>query len=74
MAEEFYEFLPNTPPPADILQCHQLTYEFRQEITYRSNFQEYCQWYYETERIHQEELKKMSNDINLFGWFLKYKK
>lgn len=70
MSQEFNQFLPNTPPPADILQCHQLTFEFRQEVQSRDNFKQYCQWYKETAKQHQEELAKMRHDLNFLGWFL----
>jgi hypothetical protein len=72
MSQEFNNFIPNnTPPPAEILQCHQLTFDFRREVQTRDNFKEYCQWYKETAQQHQNELTKMQNDLNFFGWFLK---
>ena len=66
------DFRPFSQPPedvADILECHQLAYEFCQEIDRREAFENYCQWYYETARKHQEELKQMENDLNILGWF-----
>jgi hypothetical protein len=70
MPEELQRIIP-TPPPAaaDIFATYQLVQEFRQEVEYRQEFEHYCQWYGATAQRHQQELKKMRNDINLFGWF-----
>lgn len=56
-------------PAAEILKAHQLTREFHQEVEYREDFNQYCQWYYETAERHRQELEKMRGDINIFGWF-----
>jgi hypothetical protein len=63
--------IPAPPPDIEILEAHQLGHEFRQEVQYRQNFDEYCQWYYETAQRHQQELQKMRRDINIFGWFFR---
>lgn len=57
-------------PAAEILKAHQLTREFHQEVEYREDFNQYCQWYYETAERHHRELEKMRKDINILGWFL----
>lgn len=69
-----HEFLQGIPEPkdvADVIQAQQITREFYQEVQYREDFRRHCQWYYETARQHQEELKKMRKDINILGWFLR---
>jgi len=53
----------------EILQVHQLAYDFRDEVEARQTFQHYCQWYYETAQRHQQEFQRMQQDINILGWF-----
>ncbi len=65
-----WERFTNTPQSAaDILQVYQVTSEFYQEVKYREEFEQYCQWYTETAERHQQELQKMRGDFNLFSWF-----
>ncbi|PZV15447.1 MAG: hypothetical protein DCF22_07185 [Leptolyngbya sp.] len=61
------------PPKPDfaVLQEHQLTREFHEEVQHRYEFDRYCQWYYATARKHRREAQKMQNDLNLLGWFCK---
>ncbi len=55
----------------EIFQVDQTTQEFYQEVKYREDFNNYCQWYYAIAEQHQKELQKMRGDINIFGFFLK---
>jgi hypothetical protein len=71
MNEGFQQIVPNIPPAADIFASHHLAQEFRREVEYRDDFQQYCQWYRLTAQKHQQELAKMKKDINIFGWFLR---
>ncbi|MBO9997537.1 MAG: hypothetical protein J7641_00795 [Cyanobacteria bacterium SID2] len=58
------------PPPIDNrIAVHHVTREFHREVEYRSDFESYCQWYYETAAKHRQELEKMQGDINILGWF-----
>ena len=54
----------------EICQVYQTTQEFYQEVKYREDFKNYCQWYYAVAEQHQKELQKMRSDINIFGFFL----
>lgn len=75
MAEELRRIIPTpTPQAADIFTTHQLGHEFRQEVEYRENFKQYCDWYHFTAELNQRELHKMRSDINVFGWFNRGKK
>lgn len=56
---------------AEILQVYQVTAKFYQEVKYREEFEQHCQWYAETAERHQQELQKMRGDLNIFGWFLR---
>ncbi|MEM1172016.1 MAG: hypothetical protein AAGJ08_23785 [Cyanobacteria bacterium P01_H01_bin.35] len=58
-------------PVREICQVDQTTQEFYQEVKYREDFNNYCQWYYAVAEQHQKELQKMRSDINIFGFFLK---
>jgi len=69
MSEPFQYIIPAPPPAADIFATYQLAYEFRREVDYRQEHQRYCEWYQQTAERHRQELQKMQNDINLFGWF-----
>ncbi|MEL6222100.1 MAG: hypothetical protein AAFQ57_03335 [Cyanobacteria bacterium J06626_14] len=53
----------------DTLKVHQLTYDFYSEVSYRQEFDAYCQWYEETAAKHRAEAESMKNDINILGWF-----
>lgn len=69
MPEEFQQILPAPPPGAEIFAPYRLAHEFQREAQHRQEIDEYCQWYRVTAERHQQELRKMQGDINLFGWF-----
>lgn len=72
MPPELRSIFPEANSPAtEIFQISQTTQEFYQEVKYREDFQNYCQWYYEIAEQHQKELQKMQSDINILGFFLK---
>lgn len=73
MKKEFSEIIPSPPSAADEFATYQLTYEFRREVAYREDFQEYCEWYRRAARQHQQELAKMRHDINILRWFLSWR-
>ena len=70
MTPEFFQFVPEPEATIEVFTVHQLAYDFRREVKYRQDFQQYCQWYHETAQQHQQELNKMRGDLNIFGWFL----
>jgi len=72
MQQELRGIFPEANSPvSEICQVYQTTQEFYQEVKYREDFQNYCQWYSAVAEQHQKELQKMQNDINIFGFFLK---
>ena len=72
MPLELRSIFPEPNPPAtEIFQVYQTTQEFYNEVQDRENFHQHCQWYYEIAEKHQQELKKMQNDPNILGLFLK---
>ncbi len=68
---EFRSILPAPQPEIETLEAHQIAKDFYREVEYRQDFKNYCQWYYETAQRHRDELQKMRNDFNFFGWFLR---
>jgi hypothetical protein len=73
MAEQFRYIIPAPPPPADIFATYKLSNEFYREALHRQEHERYCKWYRLTAQSHRQELQKMRDDINLFGWFCRRK-
>jgi hypothetical protein len=73
MPEHFPQIFLAPPPAADIFATYQLAYEFHRELLHRQEQERYSEWYRLTAQQHQQELKKMQGDINLFGWFCRRK-
>lgn len=69
MSDELRQIIPLPPAADETFAAYQATSEFYQEITYRQEFERYCQWYYTTAERHRQELKKMKSEANIFGWF-----
>ncbi|HEY9852232.1 MAG TPA: hypothetical protein V6D28_22350 [Leptolyngbyaceae cyanobacterium] len=73
MSEELRQIIPMPPQAADeMFAAYQATNQFYREITYRQEFERYCQWYYTTAEHHRQELKKMQSDINILGCFRRH--
>ncbi|MBC6481806.1 MAG: hypothetical protein GDA56_32645 [Hormoscilla sp. GM7CHS1pb] len=71
MASELQRIVPAPQPEMmEILEAHQVTREFYQELQYREEFERYCDWYYLTAQQNQQELQQMRSELNIFGWFL----
>jgi hypothetical protein len=51
-----------------LLMAHQLSFEFYEEVRFRAEFEEYCQWYQQVAEQHRRELESMRRDINLRRW------
>jgi hypothetical protein len=73
MAEQLRYIIPAPPPPADIFATYKLSHEFYREALHRQEHERYCEWYRLTAQSHRQELQKMRDDINLFGWFCRRK-
>ncbi|NEO85915.1 MAG: hypothetical protein F6J87_16925 [Spirulina sp. SIO3F2] len=71
MTEPFHFLIPAPPPANEVFATHQLAWEFRHEVQQRQAHQDYCDWYAQVARQHQQELVKMQGDWNLFGWFMR---
>lgn len=65
----FRHFNPDSPEAAESIELYQMAQFFRQEVEYRTAFEEYCQWYQEVAEHHQQELVQMRKEPNLFNWF-----
>ncbi|NET34514.1 MAG: hypothetical protein F6K19_21230 [Cyanothece sp. SIO1E1] len=58
-----------TQPHHEILELHQISYNFHREVSYRESFEQYCHWYRSMAECHRQELQDMQADINILGWF-----
>ncbi len=69
LPHEFQRIIPQTPQETvEILESHQLAYDFYRELKHRQAFIEHCQWYHETARQHQRELEQMNRPFNPLRW------
>jgi len=57
------------PSVSEAIVAYALTRDFYREVEYRTEFEDYCDWYYRTAAANQAELRKMQSDFNFFGWF-----
>jgi hypothetical protein len=48
---------------------HQTTHEFYYEVKTRSEYNRYCQWYYQTAAENRRDLAKMRGELNIMSWF-----
>lgn len=70
MSKDFIYILPSLQPPVtESFATYQTTRQFYQEVQARSEFQRYCQWYRQTARQHQQQLKRMRGEFNFMQWF-----
>lgn len=56
---------------AEVFRIHQLSWEFHCEVTNRDRHRQYCQWYREVARQHQEEFARMQKETGIWQWFLR---
>lgn len=49
--------------------AYQTTHQFYQEVKTRSEYQEYCEWYYTISKQHRQELKRMRGELNFYAIF-----
>jgi microcompartment protein CcmL/EutN len=61
------------PDVIEVLETHQTSYEFYQEVRYRDALEEYCQWYAAVAEQHRRELETMRQEINIMSWFRRVK-
>ncbi len=67
-----FRWLSFSPPDvSEAIATYNVTRCFYREVAQRQEFEQYCQWYYETAAKHQQELAKMQRDINVLGWFIR---
>lgn len=56
-------------PLSEAIVTYALTRDFYREVAYRAEFEDYCNWYYQTAAANQAELQRMQGDLNFLGWF-----
>jgi hypothetical protein len=62
-------YQPPTQEVLEVLELHQLALEFRQEQTYRENFEAYCRDYAAIAAQHQQDHAAMQQELNVFALF-----
>lgn len=50
-------------------EAYEVTHEFYEEVRVRTEFDEYCAWYYQIAAQHKQDLVTMRREFNLFSWF-----
>jgi hypothetical protein len=53
----------------EYLELHQIAQELHLEIEYREQFEQYCEWYYQTAQQHQQDYARMQLEPNLLSLF-----
>jgi hypothetical protein len=57
----------------DVLEAHQVTYAFYEEVRYRQGFDVYCSWYEQVAEQHRQELSAMRRELNILRWFNQFR-
>ncbi|MDX2211893.1 MAG: hypothetical protein SFY66_01270 [Oculatellaceae cyanobacterium bins.114] len=69
MSEFFLREIVLLPQPTiEVLEIHQTSYEFYQEVHYRQALEDYCQWYYAVAEQNRRDLATMRQEANLMSW------
>ncbi len=53
----------------ETIAVNETAHQFYREVEVRSEFRDYCEWYYATAQSNREELEKMRGELNIFQWF-----
>lgn len=70
MADPFPQHIVPIPQAdaEEILILNQIAYEFRDEVKYRQELEQYSLWYYSTAEQNRRDLTVMQQEFNLFQW------
>ncbi|MBG1261933.1 hypothetical protein [Nostoc commune] len=70
MSKNLPYIMPSPQPQVEgAFATYQTTHQFYHEVSSRSEFQRYCEWYYTTAEQNRQELKRMRGELNIFQWF-----
>ncbi len=68
--EELRRIIPVPQPEIEAtFAAYNATSQFYREVQTREALSLYCDWYYETAALHQQELQQMRGELNIMGWF-----
>lgn len=56
------------PAAIETFAVYETTQDFYREVATREAMEAYCQWYEAVAQQHQQELKAMQREPNLFHW------
>lgn len=69
MPNELRPIIPAPQPDIEDFAAYQATSQFYREVQSREAIKCYCDWYYSTAKLHQQELQQMRGELNILGWF-----
>lgn len=58
----------NLQSEIEVLEVHQMTQDFRQEVNSRNAWETHCKWYEAIARQHRKELAAMTDELDIFAW------
>ncbi|MDY6896762.1 MAG: hypothetical protein SWZ49_01610 [Cyanobacteriota bacterium] len=74
MSQELQRIVPSdTSQIEETIAVNETSRQFYRELEVRSEFNSYCEWYYDTVKTNREELEKMRGELNIFQWFRRSK-
>ncbi|MEM1394128.1 MAG: hypothetical protein AAGG00_12695 [Cyanobacteria bacterium P01_H01_bin.150] len=74
MSPELQRIVPSDSSQIEeTIAANETAHQFYREVEVRSEFNRYCEWYYDTAKSNREELEKMRGEMNIFNWFRRSK-
>ncbi len=72
MSKDLPYIIPSPQPQVEeSFAVYQTTHQFYHEVKTRSDYQEYCEWYYAIAEQHRQDLKKMRGEFNIMQFFVR---
>ncbi|MBF2065031.1 MAG: hypothetical protein IGS39_11510 [Calothrix sp. C42_A2020_038] len=70
MSKDFTYIIPSAPPEAEeVFAAAQVTREYYDEVKFRCEHKQHCEWYRAVALCHRKDLEKMRGELNIFAWF-----
>ena len=70
MPNEIRRIIPLPQPEIEAtFAAYQTTSQFYREVQARESWSHYCDWYYTTAALHQQELQQMRGEFNILALF-----
>lgn len=62
------------PLSVETWDSQRVSRDFYQEVAYRQAHERHCEWYNRLAKQHRQEVIKMQRDVNLLGWFTRFRR